>query len=72
MFIFEIFYSSRPISPSSIYLVGGNFSLYNVQHVKEIFIHPAFNSTTMENDLAVIQVNLKSINASDTAKIEYN
>ncbi|XP_031619012.1 chymotrypsin-like protease CTRL-1 [Contarinia nasturtii] len=48
----------QPYPPKSIYIKSGNFSEIreNIKYVKDIYIHPEFNSTTLNNDIALIQV----------------
>lgn len=45
--------------PSSIYIKSGNFSenRENIKYVRAIHIHPEFILDTMENDIALLQVN---------------
>lgn len=49
---------ARPLSPTSIYIKSGNFSdvRENIKYVKEIHIHPGFDSKTLKNDIALIQI----------------
>lgn len=50
---------SKPLQPSSIYIKSGNFSenRENIKYIRTIHIHPKFSYRTMENDIALLQVN---------------
>uniref|UniRef100_A0A1L8DQU9 Putative trypsin n=1 Tax=Nyssomyia neivai TaxID=330878 RepID=A0A1L8DQU9_9DIPT len=52
--------TSRPITPEIIYIVAGNFSAVNAstvtRNVKNITFHKNFNPITLENDIAILQL----------------
>lgn len=49
---------SRPLPPNAMYVMAGNFSggAQSVKHVTDIFVHPAYNDQTYENNIALIKV----------------
>lgn len=49
---------SRPLPPNALYVMAGNFSGggQSVKHVTDIFVHPAYNEPTYENNIALIKV----------------
>lgn len=50
-------FSNRPLFPSSIYIKAGTFAeVREMKHVRAIHVHPKFNASTIENDIALIQV----------------
>lgn len=60
LFIFNHLYTfrRRPLLATSLYIKSGNFSdtRENIKYVRLIHIHPEFNSTTLKNDIALLQV----------------
>lgn len=53
----QFMFFSRPLPPNAIYVMAGNFSgVQSVKHVTDIFVHPAYNEQTYENNIALIKV----------------